>query len=229
MIKHQLKSISTYLHALSLRERILVLLVLVTVIYVIWDGLFQTKFDQDYLRLQNIQRQNLQQQQEIDIQLEQNAALLLERNRTKKQTNQIISKAREQLKQTQEQLDNVFETLVPPNKITALLRSLLLETNGLTLVSLKNEPAKNITPQLKTLDDQQEVAPSVLSTSLYEHAATIKLSGNYQQLYQYLSALEHSKWRLFWDQLNYNVTEYPIAEITIRVHTISMDEHWIGM
>jgi len=71
--------------------------------------------------------------------------------------------------------------------------------------------------------------PSVLTTSLYQHTETIKLSGNYQQLYQYLLALEQSKWRLFWEQLHYKVTEYPMAEITIQVHTISTDEHWIGM
>lgn len=228
MMKHQLKSVSVYLNALSLRERILVLLVLSTVIYVIWDGVFQTPLDQDYLRLQNIQRQNQQQQQERDIQIAQDSVLLAERSRTKQQANQVIIKARAQLKQIEQQLDNVFETLVPPNKITELLRSLLLETNGLTLVSLNNEPAKNITPQSESTDDNTE-ATQALNASLYEHAATIKLSGNYQQLYQYLSALEHSKWRLFWDQLHYKVTEYPIAEITLRVHTISTDEHWIGM
>lgn len=229
MMKHQLNSVSLYLNALSLRERILVLLVLLTVIYVIWDGLIQSDFDQDYLRLQNIQKQNQLQQKERDMQLAHAAAMLIERSRTKEQTSQSIVEAREQLKHTQDQLDHVFETLVPPNKITELLRSLLLETNGLKLVSLNNEPAKNITPQPVETDKKTEPSQSVVNTSLYEHAATIKLSGNYQQLYQYLSALENSKWRLFWDQLHYKVTEYPTAEITLRVHTISTDEHWIGM
>lgn len=228
-MKQQLESVSLYLNTLSLRERILVLLVLVTVIYVVWDGVFQTKLDQEGFRLQQAQKQNQQQQQQRDLQLAQNTALLAERNRTKKQTNDVINDAREQLKQTQGKLDNVFENLVPPNKITELLRSLLLETNGLTLLSLNNEPAKNITPKPVNTDKKSEENKTVLNTSLYEHAATIKLSGNYQQLYQYLSALEHSRWRLFWDQLQYKVTDYPMAEITIRVHTISTDEHWIGM
>jgi MSHA biogenesis protein MshJ len=224
MMNQPLNSASIYINALSLRERILVLLVFVTVIFMIWDGLLQTKFDQEYVRLQNIQQQQQQQRQAQDKQLEKNTAFLLEKNRINKQKNQNITETKQQLKQTQIQLDNVFETLVPPNKITELLRSLLLETNGLMLVSLSNEPANNITPDSADGTDKKQA-----TTSLYQHTEIIKLSGNYQQLYQYLSALEQSKWGLFWEQLHYKVTEYPIAEITLQVHTISTDEHWIGM
>ena len=90
------------------------------------------------------------------------------------------------------------------------------------IITFNNNQNQNENTQ-QTQDAQQEIA------LLYEHATTIKLAGGYQQLYQYLTALEDSEWELFWDQLEYKVTEYPYAEITIRVHTISADEHWIGL
>ena len=229
MIKQRIQSLSLYLNSLSVRERGLVLLVLLSVIYMVWDGLIQSEFEKEYKTLQNLQLQQKIQHQENDVKLAEETALLVEKKRREEHTKQIIHATQGQLKQTQEQLDRVFDTLVPPHKITELLRSLLLQTNGLKLVSLNNEPAKNITPDSEEKDAKSIANGVILKTSLYEHAATVTLSGNYQQLYQYLITLENSKWGFFWDQLHYKVIEYPIAEITLRVHTISTDENWIGM
>ncbi|MDQ7072788.1 MAG: hypothetical protein Q9N32_03805 [Gammaproteobacteria bacterium] len=113
--------------------------------------------------------------------------------------------------------------LVPPTKITELLRNLLLKTNGLKLISLNNEPVK------KVILSKNDINTSEPESLLYEHATIIKLTGNYQQLYQYLLSLEQSDWGLFWDKMHYTVTDYPQAEISLRVHTISTNKYWIGL
>ncbi len=103
---------------------------------------------------------------------------------------------------------------------------MLLQSQGLKLLSLNNEAVHVI--ELKQ-DENKLPQNDKSQTQLYEHATTIKFSGNYQQLHHYLVALETSPWGLFWDQLEYVVKDYPNAEISLRVHTVSTDQHWIGL
>ncbi len=227
-----LQSASLYLNALSLRERILMLLVACSVIYIAWDTLLLSKFEQQYKQQLSEQQQLNHQQQEVDTAIIQISKKIAQSNDETIKIKQNITQTNQQIQQNKQQLATVLNKLVPPTKITELLRSLLLDTYSLKLLSVSNEPVKEITfntdsdqneDKQQTQDNQQPIA------LLYEHATIIKLSGGYQQLYQYLTALENSEWELFWDRLEYNVTEYPYAEITIRVHTISADEHWIGL
>jgi len=225
-VKQHLKTLSSYLIALTLRERVLVLFVAIAVIYALWDGLFLSKQEQHYKNLLDQQQSLMAQQQEQEIKLAQTTAKLISSQRTREQKKLAIIQAKQDLQHTTTQLDSVLNKLVPPTKITELLRSSLLQTHGLKLLALSNEAVENI-----SLNDSASGtdAESGAKTLLYKHSTTLKLSGNYQQLYQYLSALEDSQWGLYWDKLNYQVIDYPRAEITIRVHTISTNEYWIGL
>jgi len=226
-VKQHLQTLSSYLVALNLRERVLVLLVAIAVIYAIWDGVFLSKQEQHYQSLLSQQQVLTKQKQEHELKLAQTTAKLIANQRTVEQKKSAIIQAKQHLQQTVTQLDSVLNKLVPPTKITELLRNLLLQTHGLKLVSLNNEP-------VETISFAEEDAPKSdpknnIKTLLYKHSTTLKLSGNYQQLYQYLSALESSEWGLYWNELHYEVIDYPQAEITIRVHTISTNEYWIGL
>ena len=226
-MKQHLQTLSSYLVALNLRERVLVLLVAIAVIYAIWDGVFLSKQEQHYQSLLSQQQVLTKQKQEHELKLAQTTAKLIANQRTVEQKKSAIIQAKQHLQQTVTQLDSVLNKLVPPTKITELLRNLLLQTHGLKLVSLNNEP-------VETISFAEEDAPKSdpknnIKTLLYKHSTTLKLSGNYQQLYQYLSALESSEWGLYWNELHYEVIDYPQAEITIRVHTISTNEYWIGL
>ncbi|HHA19314.1 MAG: hypothetical protein DRQ39_10410 [Gammaproteobacteria bacterium] len=224
-----LQSASHYLSTLSLRERILVLLVACSVIYVIGDTLLLGKFEQQYQQQLSQQQQLDNQQQEIDAAIiEIGGKIALSNNETNK-LKQEVDQTNQQIQQNEQQLATVLNKLVPPTKITELLRSLLLDTHDLQLLSISNEPVKTITFNDSDENNQQIQENTQAIALLYEHTTTIKLAGGYQQLYQYLIALENSEWELFWDQLEYTVTEYPNAEITIRVHTISTDQHWISL
>ena len=226
-MKQQYLALTNYLTALSVRERALVLLVSIAIISAIWDGLLFSKQDHYYQQLINEQKVLSRQQLEIDLEIAKTTAILVESQRTEEEKKHAIEDVQNQLQKTSFQLKSVLNKLVPPTKITELLRSLLLQTHGLKLVSLSNEPVENIT--LNNSDNESQQATDVAQSRLYKHSTTIKLAGNYQQLYQYLTALENSEWGLYWDQLHYHVATYPNAEISIRVHTISTDEYWIGL
>lgn len=225
-MKQHLQSLSNYLVALNLRERVLVLLVAIAVIYAVWDGVFLSKQEQHYQSLLSQQQLLTKQKQEHELKLAQTTAKIIANQRTVEQKKSAIIQAKQHLQQTVTQLDSVLNKLVPPTKITELLRNLLLQTHGLKLVALNNEPVENIS---FAEEDSKPSPENSVKTRLYKHSTTLKLSGNYQQLYQYLSALESSEWGLYWNELHYEVIDYPQAEITIRVHTISTNEYWIGL
>ena len=180
-------------------------------------------------QLVNQQQELLQRQQERTLEIAETTAKLAANKQTIKQKKQAIAQAQEMLNNTSDQLGSVLNKLVPPTKITELLRSLLLKTHGLKLLELSNEAVEDITLSDDDENTAKKQADNVGKTLLYKHSTTLKLTGSYQQLYQYLSSLEQSKWELYWDQLHYKVIEYPQAEIIIRVHTISTNEHWIGL
>jgi len=227
-VKHYYQSLSNYLNALSVRERALVLLVSISVIYAVWDGLLLSKQEQHYQQLLISQATLLEQQQLRDEAIAKKTTLLVARQQTEDQKKQAINQAQDSLQATTVQLNSVLNRLVPPTKITELLRSLLLQTQGLKLLSLSNDAVENISIDNSVAEDESQTN-DIVKSSLYKHSTTLKLSGNYQQLYQYLSVLENSEWGLYWDTLNYKVTHYPKAEIMIKVHTISTNEYWIGL
>ncbi len=219
-----LQSVSTYLNALSLRERVLVTLVLGAVIYAIFNAALLSGFERQYQQQLTEQHQIQQQQQQLDLTMTIAAKELSDSNKARLQTTQAIEQKKQNLQQVQLDLDTVFNKFIAPTKITELLRSLLITEDSPTIISLHNDPVNTI-----SFDDNTATSKINIQTLLYQHAATIKLAGSYQQLYQYLVTLEQSEWELFWDQLHYKVLEYPNAEISLQVHTISADKHWIGL
>jgi MSHA biogenesis protein MshJ len=46
---------------------------------------------------------------------------------------------------------------------------------------------------------------------------------------RYLSVLESLPWHFIWDNIEYHVTDYPQAEITIRIYTLSFEEKWLDV
>jgi MSHA biogenesis protein MshJ len=225
MLTH-LTTASDYLNKLSLREKLLSLTVFIALVYAVWDIFFLASFNQRQQQLQTEQKEVHQQQQALNTAIAQLKKQLENITDPNEKTRQAIASSKQQLSKAKQQLDEKIGKLVAPEKITDLLRSLLLQSTGLTLVSLNNEAVKAITVNQK--NNKKQVNDST-EIQFYEHAATIKFRGHYQQLHNYLTALQDSPWGLYWDQLEYVVSSYPSAEISLRVHTISTDEHWIGL
>lgn len=113
------------------------------------------------------------------------------------------------LKQIQKNKDQSNASkLTSPQQKGEVLYKLISTTDNLTLLQLKNTPPKMITLPQSNL-------------KISEHGIILKLQGDYFSTMHYLQAIEKSKWKIFWDKLEYKVTQYPNAEITLYLHTIS--------
>lgn len=96
-----------------------------------------------------------------------------------------------------------------PERADMVMQALLKNESGLTLVGLSSLPTK----VLQGFDDEGRL--------LYVHDITLIFKGNYFATLSYLQSLEKIKWYLFWDDLNYQVTDYPQAEIKLHVYALS--------
>ena len=210
--------------SLTLRERILLQAIIIMIIMTLFntllieensnlEGSIQEDLDQIERKTYDTQQQIIQDTQVLQ---EKKQIFIGEKEYFTKLTQKIIS--------NNEQLEIKFDRLVPPDKMINLLRNLLVETDGLSIVSINNEAVEEIS--IDRFNENELVQEDKII--LYGHSATIQLSGTYQQIYNYLLAIENTQWDIFWNSLQYNVISYPIAEVTLRVMTVSTDKHWIG-
>ena len=208
------------INALSLRERILAQIIILSLIFLLFDALSLSLDSQYYNDVK--QKTHLTEQKKLDLEqkiIDDRISL-----NTKKaqftQQEQYFHDIKKAVVKNDGQIEERLNRLVPPSQMSNLLRN-LLEVGELHIVSINNEPVKKISLNLSDKNQIDEVL-------LYGHTATIKLHGNYQQIYNYLLAIENTQWDIFWNSLQYNVISYPIAEVTLRVMTVSTDKHWIG-
>ncbi len=134
-----------------------------------------------------------------------------------------------QLKRLQDQVDELdleieesVVAMIPPRLMPDVLERVLLESRGLKLISLANQPVIAII-------EQEGAAQSLTSQALYSHSVQLKLSGDYMSVIAFFDKLAELPWRFYWDDLDYQVDVYPRATVTLKVHTVSMSKEWIGV
>ncbi len=126
-----------------------------------------------------------------------------------------------------EQLRQFSSVLVRPEQMNGLLESLLSRHAGLRLVSLKTLAPQSVLPVAALKEG--EARPAERSFDLFRHGVEIRLEGNYGQLQAYLGQLEKLQQKLLWGPLSYRVIDYPRAEMTLVVYTLSPDKTWLAL
>ncbi|TCS43181.1 hypothetical protein [Reinekea marinisedimentorum] len=109
----------------------------------------------------------------------------------------------------------IDETLMSPDRMSGLLRELLQDQSGLTLISF------NVLP-IKTIDSE-----TTGERLFYQHGLAIELEGSFEALTDYLLAIESLDSSLFWDSLLIETESFPALKIQLQVHALSSDEDWM--
>jgi MSHA biogenesis protein MshJ len=121
-------------------------------------------------------------------------------------------KLNDDIKKLNENLGVFADDIVSPEMVTHLLKDSLGKQSGLTLSSLKSRSPERLTG--KNAKDKH----------LFENNINLAFHGNYFSTINYLEGLKKTPWRIFWDSLDYRVTNYPDAKINLKFHVISEGE-----
>lgn len=137
-----------------------------------------------------------------------------------------------------EELNQLYGQLIQPRQMAELLTTILQRDTTLRLVSLQNS-----NPSLLGSAASDAAVPLVGSANVevnegadednglqvYRHGLSMTFEGDYLETIRYLRSLESLDTSFFWSALDYEVTNWPIARITLNVFTLSTQEDWIGV
>jgi MSHA biogenesis protein MshJ len=144
-----------------------------------------------------------------------------------------LAKLNQQLAGLASRLQVMEGSLVPPQRMTALLEDMIGQRTGLRLLSLKTLP---VAPLLDRKDDAGKPAATPPAqgdevsnprAGLFRHGVEIRLQGSYQELAAYLQRLEKSDLKLLWSSVALSAEKHPKLELTLTVYTLSLDRTWL--
>ena len=113
--------------------------------------------------------------------------------------------------------------LVDPSQMRFVLEDLIERQGALRVRSIKSLEPQLLFPDPTGAADDRE------SPHLYRHGLTLELEGAYLDCLNYLQAVELLPWRIHWAHIELEALDYPLNRIAIEVHTLSLQEEWIGV
>lgn len=241
-MKQYWQRIALKIDARTLRERTIIFVMAALVVITLLNSLIlDPLFKQQKLLSQQIgqdQTRIAEMQAQIQQQARMHAADPDAANRD------LLNKLNQQSKQVQTELSELQKGLVSPDKVSELLEGILRRNGNLRLLSLKTlpptslaepPPAENKTPTDKTAAVSDAAAKekaqsqSLTTTAVYKHGVEIVLQGSYPDMVGYMAELEAMPWQLFWAQARLDAEDYPKAQLTLTLYTLSLEKKWLNI
>ncbi|MFT7558728.1 MAG: MSHA biogenesis protein MshJ [Flavobacteriales bacterium] len=216
----------------NIRERIIIAVCSLAVIFLAWDFFYfqaavkkQKTLDGRFKITQTVMTK-LNAQEKVF-----SSALTSDKNTVKQRE---IRQYQAELVKLDSELNELSVGLISPGKLPQVLRDLLLHDNTLSLLAMTTLPPQAVSlgneeSELLQAEAKEEADTEPHGTSeVYRHAVKLRVLGRYQDVYSYLKKLESLPWKFYWSELDYSVFDYPKAEVTIEVYTLSAGRGMIG-
>jgi MSHA biogenesis protein MshJ len=207
-LKAQLRSWVDRIDALELRERVLLLLAGVVVLFLLVDSLAL----QPTLKAQQAAEQRIT-DLELKLGAQRQQARLLGFKADEDplaSRNQHRDKLAADLAELDERILDQLGALVKPAQAAEVLKRMLSGHRGLKLTSLKAS-----TESLNELDISNHP-----DGSLGRYQLDLAVEGGYLDVLRYLQALEAMPWKFFWQKVDFQALEYPRAVTRLRLYTL---------
>lgn len=206
------------LDALTLRERVIVFGAGVALLYVFWHTVLidpvTARAKAAEQRLTETRRQMALIDQVGTATTQDPAIAAALRNRALQQ----------RLTALDAQLQSAAQGYVAPERMIEMLRELLAEQHGLTLVSLANMPVESLSPPVGTKPGAPIPADN---RGPFLHPVEMVVQGDYASVVAYLRALESMPWRISWQQVELTAGEYPQNRVRIVIGALSLSRYWM--
>ncbi len=215
------KKYTDRINALALRERGIIFVAILVVVYGIAANFLFPPMNVEQARLKKQLTDKRAQIQaiegQIQVALAKSAVDPDAGNRAKR------AQLEAQLKALDESLATVTARLVPPKEMTRMVEQVLLKNRRLEVVHLKSLPPEPL----------QQLASAATGggggLTAYRQGMHIELRGNYLDILAYLRELEALPWKMFWGQVSLKVEQYPVSHVTLRIYTLSTQPGWITL
>jgi len=215
-----LKKITAKLDALAIRERALVGITVLALIFISWDTLIRASFDTKTTKLTNeIDKANLD---IINLNAQLESEKILQESEPNAKNRAAKAKLAFDLAKLNEELDQLTVGFIEPKLMIKILEELFSRSKDLELIRMENMGG---TPLLGDDANNEKKNDNIV----FRHGVVIEFKGKYLDTLKYLKAIENMPWRFYWGGLKYTVDEYPDAHVTITLYTLSLNEGWVGV
>jgi MSHA biogenesis protein MshJ len=118
--------------------------------------------------------------------------------------------------------------LVSADETIRLIKQVFNVVSGVRLLSMKNMPAKSVSLLDLKKHKLDQKGLGFLSGSMVEaHDLHIKMEGTFFGIESYLKEVELTRLPILWHSIDYKVTHYPYATVTIKLRTLSKGKEWL--
>jgi MSHA biogenesis protein MshJ len=217
-----LKGIAARFDALSLRERVLVLVAFVVVLGFVLQALLIGPARQENERV----RARAAQQLKV-LEATREAARVLEQS-TRDPDAANRARRDELLRQIaafDQQLEAAARGLVPAERMAALLEGLVGHERRLKVVGLRSLTPSPLVP--RPAGAKAEPAPAEPASGIYRHGLEVTLQGSYADLTEYVAALERLPARMYFGRAALDAQAYPRVTLTLTLYTLSLERTWL--
>ncbi len=217
----QLNKLIVWLNARSLRERVILAGASLAIPVMLWNAALMEPLEARRIEADKrvatleLEIQRLEQQTET-LAFELSIDLDVE-NRARKRS--LLGS----LDHLRDIVDSRTEDLIPPAEMTRVLKEMLIKTEGLRLVRLETHPVEPLFETPEELDVNTE------GGDLFKHGVVIEVLGDFPTTVRYLREIEQLPRRFYWETLDYEVLEYPIARVTLTLRSLSTQEGVVGV
>jgi len=231
--------------ALQMREKILIAVSLIAVIYLAWDAMFASPTAKQTqalsVRFDNANRelQLLSAQEKVLVK-----ALSTDPNAAKRRE---LMRLEKQLDAANKNLLDMSVGLLSADKLTQVLHDMLKESSRLQLKGMATLPPVKLRLSGAVEDDEPPSKKAARAAQkkpaaeaddvrlheeeivgVYKHSVKVSLEGRYFAVIDYLKSLEQLPWRFYWEFIDYEVDRYPQASVSLEVYTLSTEKGVLG-
>lgn len=132
---------------------------------------------------------------------------------------QQIAHVDKRMVRLQESFARQLADLILPRQMPPLIEQVFSQADGLKLIEMAS-----ISPENIFADN-----PAMKDVPLYQHGVILTFEGRYFAVRDFLARLEQLSDKLYWRSMAYHVKEYPTAEVTLEVYTLSTEKAFIGV
>ncbi len=214
----QMLELADKINALSLRERVMIVVTITALSGFLWWNLFAFPM---LIKTKDFKKQNIMLESDIRV---LNATTAAIQQRINEGVHKVKKQKLELLKKEFEKITEILEqktlTLIEPDEMFELMQQLIFAESKLKLTSMKRKLVKPVFSS----DQENSQQPAI-----YRHVLKVNFEGKFVNILNYIQKMESLEWKLIWDSITLTTTEYPVISVTIEISTLSDDQYWVGL
>lgn len=230
-MKEKLSQIAENFNGRNIRERGLITVSILAVIYLLWDFAFYAGLMQE---TNAVNAREKQAQQDMLILTSEQKVLVkaLTADPAAPKRREVV-RLEQELKGLDEELENLSVGLVSAEKLPQILYDMLGATQGLRFKGVETLTPYNLQLMAaQTGSEDEETLTAEISSEpavgVFKHSVIIEIEGSYFNVVKYIQELEKLPWRFYWESIDYQVENYPTAKAVIEVYTLSTERGALG-